>query len=62
MTDYEVQPIEVEGFADANAVYVNNEGAWLGEFDGERVQPYCDELQDFIPAPEGWEQRIIREL
>jgi hypothetical protein len=34
--DYQIKPIAIEGFADANGVVENREGAWLGEVDGDQ--------------------------
>ena len=41
--DFKITPVAVDGFADADGVYENRHGAWLGECDGEAVQPYADE-------------------
>ena len=60
--DYQIKPVTVEGFADADGVYKNEYGAWLGECDGETVMPYCDDAGDFIPAPENWRDLIVKEL
>jgi len=59
---FEVTPISVDGFADANGVYVNRLGAWLGESNGYTVDVYIDENGDYIPAPEDWQSQIIRSL
>lgn len=62
MTDYRIIPVSVEGFADADGVYENQYGAWLGEFDGEAVQPYADEDGGYIPAPANWRDLVIEEV
>jgi hypothetical protein len=59
--DYQIKPIAIEGFADANGVVENREGAWLGEVDGDQVMPYSDD-GDYIPAPANWRELIIKEL
>lgn len=60
--DYQISPVAVEGFADADGVYENQAGAWLGECDGENVMPYSDEDGDFVPAPENWRELIVKPL
>ena len=60
--DYQIKPVTIEGFVDADGVYENQQGAWLGEINGEIVQPYADEDGDFIPAPENWRELVIKEL
>lgn len=62
MQDYQITPLAVDGFADADGVYENREGAWLGECDGEKVMPYSDEDGDFIPAPTNWRELIVKAL
>jgi len=60
--DYQIRPVAVEGFADANGVRENCEGAWLGEIEDDMVHVYCDEDMDFIPAPKNWRELVIKEL
>jgi hypothetical protein len=60
--DYVITPVEVEGFANANGVYENSAGAWLGEVDGDAVQPYADEDGDYIPAPSNWRDLVVKAL
>lgn len=64
--DYRITPIAVNGFADADGVYENLFGAWLGEVDWQNdkqiVMPYADEDRDYIPAPENWREFIIEVL
>lgn len=60
--DYQIKPVQVEGFVDADGVYENQHGAWLGEIDGDSVQPYADEDGDFVPAPENWRELIVKAL
>lgn len=60
--DYRIRPVVIEGYADADGVYENRQGAWLGEVEGDEVRPYADDEGDYIPAPEGWRERIIEEL
>ena len=60
--DYQIRPVTVEGYADADGVYENNAGAWLGEVGGDSVQPYADEDGGYIPAPESWRELIIKAL
>lgn len=60
--DYQIKPIAVEGYADADGVYENRDGAWLGEIDGGKVMPYADEDGDFVPAPENWRDLVVRLL
>jgi hypothetical protein len=62
MSDYRIQPVAVDGFADADGVYENERGAWLGEYDGDTVRPYSDEGGDYVPAPENWRELIIEAL
>jgi hypothetical protein len=59
--DYQIKPVAVEGFADADGVYENHEGAWLGEVDGDKVMPYSDE-DDYVPAPANWRDLIVKPL
>lgn len=61
MGEYKITPIEVEGFSDADGVYVNEEGAWLGEVTGEHVQPYSDG-GSYVPAPSNWQELIVEKL
>lgn len=58
---YRIQPIEVEGAADADGVWVNSDGAWLGEIIDEHVEVYSDE-GDYIPAPANWQELVVEEL
>jgi hypothetical protein len=64
--DYQIRPIEVEGFASADGIYENSAGAWLGETDWQDdrlvVLPYADEEGDFVPAPTNWRELIVKEL
>ena len=69
--DYQIKPIVVEGFADADGVYENREGAWLGQVDWQQaegqedrqvVMPYADEDLDYVPAPANWRDLIVRSL
>jgi hypothetical protein len=60
--DYQIKPVAVEGFADADGVYENQAGAWLGECDGEKVMPYADEDLEYVPAPANWRDLIIKAL
>lgn len=60
--DYQITPVAVDGFADADGVYENREGAWLGECDGEQVMPYADEGGDFVSAPDNWRDLIVKAL
>lgn len=60
--DYQIQPVAVDGFADADGVVENAHGAWLGEYDGERVHIYSDEDGDYVPAPANWRELIVKEL
>jgi len=60
--DYQIKPVAVDGFADADGVYENREGAWLGEIDDGKVQPYADEDGDFVPAPANWRELIVKAL
>jgi len=57
--DYRIKPIAVEGFADADGVYENSQGAWLGEVNDGKVDPYADEDMDFVPAPANWRDLVI---
>jgi hypothetical protein len=63
--DYQIKPVAVEGFADADGVCENRDGAWLGQVEGEEdrqvVQPYADE-GDYIPAPANWRKLIVKAL
>ncbi len=60
--DFQIKPVAVEGFADADGVYENQQGAWLGEYDGETVHIYSDEDGDYVPAPANWRELIVKEL
>lgn len=60
--DYQIKPVQVDGFADADGVYENRDGAWLGEIDDGKVMPYADEDMDFIPAPANWRELIVKAL
>lgn len=76
--DYRVQPIAVDGYADADGVYVSLRGdAWrcvVNPIDEDRhgdhrenasgygVLPYSDEEGDYVPAPDGWESRVLETL
>jgi len=60
--DYQIKLVAVEGFADADGVYENQQGAWLGEWDGEKVMPYSDEDGDYVPAPINWRELIVKGL
>lgn len=60
--DYQIKPVAIDGFADADGVYENQQGAWLGECDGETVHVYSDEDGDFVPAPDNWRELIVKEL
>jgi hypothetical protein len=64
--DYQIKPVQVDGFADANGVYENSHGAWLGEVDwqGDKqvVLPYNDEDGDYIPAPSNWRDLVVKAL
>lgn len=66
MKDYQIQPVEVEGFSNADGVYQNSAGAWLDETDwqGDKhvVLPYADEDGNYIPAPANWRDLIVKEL
>lgn len=64
--DYQITPIEIEGYSTADCVYVNSDGAWLGSIEtvGEYsiALPFVDEGFDFVPAPDNWRDLIISEL
>ena len=70
--DYQIKPIAVEGFADADGVHVNQSGAWLGEVDwrtdgdtykdAQYIAIYSDEDGDFVPAPDNWRELIVKKL
>lgn len=71
--DYQIKPIELDAFGVADGVYVNDDGAWLGEMaenmtdDGQierTVLPYANTTNDgeYVPAPENWEELIITQL
>lgn len=69
--DYQITPVAVEGSADADGVYKNEYGAWLGIIDwqatedGEDKQivlPLMDEDLDFVPAPDNWRELVVKEL
>ena len=62
--DYKlIKPIEVEGYADADGIYENQDGAWLGDYGGSKwcmwCMPYIDEDGDYIPAPENWKELVV---
>jgi hypothetical protein len=59
---YLIRPVEVKGYVDANGVYENRLGAFLGEVSDTFVEPYSDEDGDYILAPANWRELIIREL
>ena len=58
---YRIQPIEVDGYADADAVFVSRDGAFLGEWCGEESPANCyiDADGDYIPAPSNWRELIV---
>lgn len=60
--DYQIKPVAVDGFVDADGVYENRGGAWLGEVVDGEVQVYSDEDGDFVPAPSNWRDLIVKEL
>ena len=60
--DYQIKPVAVEGYADADGVYVNSEGAWLGECVDMIVMPYINDGGAYIPAPANWRDLIVQEL
>ncbi len=60
--DYRISPVAVEGYADADGVYANEYGAWLGQVMYGNVEPYVDEDLDFVPAPDNWRDLIIEHL
>jgi hypothetical protein len=62
MTDYRITPIAVDGFADADGVYENRHGEWLGEVEDGKVLPYADEGGDFVPAPSNWRDLVVETL
>lgn len=75
MSDYRVQPIPVKGEADADGVWTNWRGEWLGDVErwtaadaipvdqrGIRVTPRVDDNGNWIPAPKGWRDRIVEQL
>ena len=60
MVDYRLlEPIEVDELRQADGVFTNDEGEWLGEVSSEygevKVMPLTDEGGDYIPAPKGWQ-------
>lgn len=59
--DYLIKPVAVDGFADADGVFENRDGAWLGEVIDDSVQPYSDD-GDFVPAPINWRDLIVKAL
>jgi hypothetical protein len=68
--DYLITPVTVEGHADADGVYENSAGAWLGEVDwrtnadgdDEQYVAVYSEDGDYIPAPENWRDLVIKPL
>lgn len=63
--DYQIKPVAVDGFVDADGIFENDAGAWLGEVDWQNdkqvVMPYSDN-GDYIPAPDNWRELIIKAL
>lgn len=62
MSEYQIQPIDVTGFAPADGVIVNDAGEWLGEVVDNEVHHYADEGGDYVPAPEGWRDVVTEAL
>jgi hypothetical protein len=60
--DYRITPVVIDGYADADGVYENDQGAWLGEIDDGKVMLYSDEDGEFIPAPANWRELIVKAL
>lgn len=65
MTDYKLStPVDVDELRQADGVFTNGQGEWLGEViaeqDGEKVMPLTDEDGDYIPAPDGWQNRAVQ--
>ncbi len=60
--DFQIKPVAVDGYADADGVYENNAGARLGQVVGDRVDPCADEDMDFVAAPDNWRGLIVKEL
>lgn len=60
--EYQIKAVAVEGFADADGVVENSHGAWLGEYDGERIHIYSDENGDYVSAPANWRELVVKEL
>lgn len=61
--DYQITPIDIdlEGYADANGVHVNEQGAWLGKVNGAAVSLYVND-GNYIPAPINWRELVVSEL
>ena len=59
---FQIEPVAVEGYTDANGVYVNQLGAWLGEVQDTFVEPYADEDGDYLPAPTNWRELIVKDF
>jgi hypothetical protein len=75
MSDYRISPVDVPGEAPADGVWVNWRGEWLGDvvdWSGKmdvpasercvRVLPRATEDADWMPAPEGWRDRVMEQL
>ena len=68
--DYKITPVAVDGAGDADGVYENEYGAWLGLVDWQETEsattqivlPYSDEDGDYIPAPANWRDLIVAQL
>lgn len=68
--DYQIKPIDVDG-TEADGVYVNDHGAWLGIVDWQAVDggddkqivlPLMDEDLNCVLAPENWRELVVKEL
>lgn len=61
-TEYHIQPIVADDERTADAIILNNAGAWLGEWTttqrGPRADFLTDEDGDYIPAPRNWFEMV----
>jgi hypothetical protein len=63
-TDYHIRPISTTDARTADAIIVNRDGVWLGEWTatahGARADYLTDEDGDYLPAPRNWRELVQR--
>lgn len=67
---HKIETVETGDGRVADGVYVNEQGAWLGEWDvisyptgpEQTVLPHMDADGEYIPAPANWRDLIIEQV